>query len=102
MSTLTTTTIKDASANSVAVVGLAKIGNAGENVCSAWVTFIGTDTPPTIIDSYNVTSVDRTAVGYYTLNFGTAMDNINYSVVGSGRAILDSVAALPKWWQSNM
>ena len=32
----------------------------------------------TILDSYNVASVTRTATGRMTVNFDTAMDNVNY------------------------
>jgi len=52
----------------------------GKNQCTAWVNFDGTTTPPTIRDSYNVSSVVRTATGQYDVYFEEDMDNINYSV----------------------
>ena len=55
----------------------------GKNACTAWVNFDGTTTPPTIRDSYNVSSVVRTATGNYDVYFEESMDNVNYSVSGS-------------------
>ena len=52
----------------------------GKNACTAWVNFDGTTTPPTIRDSYNVSSVVRTQTGFYDVYFTTAMDNVNYSI----------------------
>ena len=54
-----------------------------KNQCTAWVNFDGTTTPPTIRDSYNVSSVVRTATGNYDVYFTTPMDNVNYSISGS-------------------
>lgn len=51
-----------------------------KNQCTAWVNFDGTTTPPTIRDSYNVSSVVRTATGVYDIYFTTPMDNANYSI----------------------
>ena len=50
-----------------------------KNQCTAWVVFDGTTTPPTIKDSYNVSSVVRTSTGQYDINFSSDMDNNNYS-----------------------
>lgn len=47
----------------------------------AWVKFNGAN--GTISASYNVTSVTRTAVGTYSINFTTAIADANYVVVGS-------------------
>ena len=55
----------------------------GKNACTAWVSFDGTTTPPTIRDSYNVASVVRTGTGLYDIYFKTPMDNVNYSTVGN-------------------
>lgn len=44
----------------------------------AWVNFNGVNTPPTIRDSYNVSSVTRNATGDYTINFSTAFASTNY------------------------
>lgn len=52
----------------------------GKNACTAWVSFDGTTTPPTIRDSYNVASVVRTSAGIYDVYFATPMDNLNYTL----------------------
>lgn len=52
----------------------------GKNVCTAWVNFDGTTTPPTIRDSYNVASVVRVAPGTYDIYFKENMHNINFSI----------------------
>jgi hypothetical protein len=54
----------------------------GKEICTAWVNFDGTTTPPTIRDSYNVSSVVRIDTGVYDVYFTTSMDNVNYSVAG--------------------
>lgn len=51
----------------------------GKNACTAWVNFDGTTTPPTIRDSYNVSSVIRTATGKYDIYFENPLDNNHYS-----------------------
>jgi hypothetical protein len=50
--------------------------------CRAWVNFNGTGTIA-IRASGNVTSITDNAVGDYTVNFTTAMPDVNYSIVGS-------------------
>ena len=50
----------------------------GKNQCTAWVNFDGTTTPPTIRDSYNVSSVVRTDTGKFDIYFEKPMDNTNY------------------------
>ena len=56
----------------------------GKNACTAWVNFDGTTTPPTIRDSYNVSSVVRVATGQYAIYFNNNMDNVNYcNVLGN-------------------
>ena len=52
--------------------------------CRAWVNFNGTGTVA-IRASGNVTSITDNAVGDYTVNFTTAISDVNYSVVGSAR-----------------
>ena len=47
---------------------------------TAWVNFNGTGTVA-IRDSEGVSSISDNGVGTYTVNFATAMANINYSVV---------------------
>jgi hypothetical protein len=48
--------------------------------CRAWVNFNGTSTVA-IRGSFNVTSITDNGTGDYTVNFKTAMPDINYSVV---------------------
>ena len=50
--------------------------------CRAWVNFNGTGTVA-IRGSFNVTSITDNGTGNYTINFTTAMPDINYSIVGT-------------------
>ena len=50
--------------------------------CRAWVNFNGTGTPA-IRASGNVSSITDNGVGLYTINFTTAMPDVNYTIVGS-------------------
>jgi len=51
--------------------------------CRAWVNFNGTGTVA-IRGSGNVSSITDNGVGNYTVNFTTAMPDVNYAAVGSG------------------
>ncbi|WP_166167864.1 hypothetical protein [Acinetobacter sp. SA01] len=53
-------------------------GNAPTYACRAWVNFNGTGTP-TIRASGNVSSITDNGVGQYTINFTTAMQDVNYA-----------------------
>ena len=79
MSTIQTNTLTSLSGESVNVSAIAKA------LPTAWVNFDGAD--GTVKDSYNVSSVIRTAVGLYTVNFTTPADNTNYVVSISGDRI---------------
>ena len=57
-------------------------GIAGPGLCKAWVNFNGTD-PVQIRAAYNVNSITDHGTGDYTVNFTTAMSNINYAVTAS-------------------
>jgi hypothetical protein len=57
-------------------------GSAPIYACRAWVNFNGTGTVA-IRGSGNVTSITDNGVGDYTVNFTTAMPDVNYAVVGS-------------------
>jgi len=57
-------------------------GTAPLFACRAWVNFNGTGTVA-IRASGNVTSITDNGVGDYTVNFTTAMPDVNYAVVGS-------------------
>ncbi len=48
-------------------------------LCSAWVNFNGTGTVA-INASYNVSSITDNGVGLYTVNFTTALPDINFSI----------------------
>jgi len=54
-------------------------GSAPVYACRAWVNFNGTGTV-SIRASGNVSSITDQGVGYYTVNFATAMPDNNYSV----------------------
>jgi len=51
--------------------------------CKCWVNFDGTTTPPTIRASGNVSSVVRNAIGNYTVNFETPMEDASYSAIAT-------------------
>ena len=57
-----------------------------KQICTAWVNFDGTTTPPTIRDSFNVRDVVRTATGRYEVYFEEDMDNMNFSVTLTSNA----------------
>jgi len=55
--------------------------NLQKRVAQAWVNFSGATNPPTVRDSYNVSSVnDVGATGDYEINFDTNMANATYCV----------------------
>jgi hypothetical protein len=54
-----------------------------KQICKAWVNFNGTTSPGTIRSSYNVSSVTKNGTGNYTVNFTTAMNDVNYTTVGT-------------------
>jgi len=60
--------------------------------CRAWVNFNGTGTVA-IRGSGNVSSITDGGTGLYTINYTTAMPDVNYSVVASGRTSSIFVAA---------
>lgn len=49
--------------------------------CRAWVNWNGTGTVA-IRASFNVTSITDNGTGNYTVNFTTAMPDVNFSVIG--------------------
>ena len=53
--------------------------------CRAWVNFNGTGTPA-IRASFNVSSITDNGTGDYTVNFTTAMPDVNYAVETSSIA----------------
>jgi hypothetical protein len=57
--------------------------------CRAWVNFNGTGTPA-IRESGNVTSITDNGTGNYTINFTTAMPDVNYCPVFGDEGGLDT------------
>ena len=51
-----------------------------QGIANAWVTFDGTDSP-TILQSFNVSSITDTGTGKYWVNFTNPMSSTNYCVV---------------------
>ena len=54
-----------------------------KNTCKAWVSWVGQTAA--IYSSYNVSSVTRTAAGYWTINFTSPLIDANGCVVCSGQ-----------------
>jgi hypothetical protein len=67
--------------NSTGTVALTSALPASSQLCKAWVNWNGSTAA--IRDSYNVSSVTRSATGNYLVNFTTAMTNANYAVAVS-------------------
>ena len=61
-------------------------GTAPLYMCRAWVNFNGTGTPA-IRASGNVSSITDNGTGLYTVNFTTAMPDVNYSAVATGGSV---------------
>jgi hypothetical protein len=76
----TAVTIDASGQQSSTIVGY---GTYNEYKCRAWVNFNGTGTVA-IRASGNVSSITDNGVGAYTVNFTTAMPDINYSVSSQG------------------
>ncbi|MDH5182256.1 MAG: hypothetical protein OEX12_00065 [Gammaproteobacteria bacterium] len=66
------------------IQGKLKVHDEIENrgICTAWVNFDGTQNPPLILDSYNVSDVVDLGVGAYKIIFETPMDLPAYTVAG--------------------
>jgi hypothetical protein len=77
MSEIRATTISNAA-------GTGPITMTGQYAAKAWVNFNGTGTVA-IRDGGNVSSITDGGVGLFTVNFTTAMPDINYSAVASTR-----------------
>ena len=85
--TLTTPTFDSASLATIS-------GTAPLYMCRAWVNFNGTGTVA-IRDSGNVSYITDNGVGNYTVNFTTAMPDVNYAPVGGvGRFYTTSSAGM--------
>ena len=84
--TITTATVGTLNAPS----GVLATQNGMTGIAKAWAQFTGA-TPPVLNGSFNVSSITRNATGYYTINFTTAMSNINYSAVMSGGTVISGL-----------
>jgi len=74
-------TTDDIAANAVTA---AKLGaDQASGLAKAWVNFNGTGTVA-IRASFNVSSITDNGTGDYTVNFTTALADVNYSVVANG------------------
>ena len=60
--------------------GFGSVGKA--YLCRAWVNFDGTGTPA-IREDGNVSSITDNGTGQYTINFTTAMPDVNYAFLGT-------------------
>lgn len=76
---LTISTLNDSS-------GVLATQNGMTGIAKAWVNFNGTGTVA-IRDSFNVSSITDNGTGDYTINFTTAMPNVNYSWIGIAKGI---------------
>ena len=56
--------------------------NVAKRTAKAWVNFNGTGTVA-IRDDFNISSITDNGAGDYTLNFSSALEDINYAVFGN-------------------
>jgi hypothetical protein len=82
MSTIKTTTLSTLDGTATVPVNTVVNGSA-----KAWVNFNGTGTVA-IRASFNVSSITDNGTGDYTVNFTTAMPDINYSFLATGAGII--------------
>ena len=61
--------------------------------CRAWVNFNGSGTVA-IRDDGNVSSITDNGTGDYTVNFTTAMPDVNYAMLGTGRRPVSTADAI--------
>jgi hypothetical protein len=61
--------------------GVLATQNGMTGIAKAWVNFVGSN--GSVNASFNVSSVTRNGTGDYTINFTTAMPNVNYGFAGS-------------------
>lgn len=80
MSTLSVGTIKSTATTPPIIQNSS--GTAIGTFCRAWVNFNGEGTVA-IRAQFNVSSITDNSTGIYTVNFTTAMADVNYAVVGS-------------------
>jgi hypothetical protein len=61
--------------------GVLATQNGMNGIAKAWVSFNGTN--GSMRANFNVSSVTRNGTGDYTVNFATAMPDVNYAIAGS-------------------
>jgi hypothetical protein len=79
---ITDGTIVNADINASAGIASTKLSGVTSEV-KAWVSFTGTGTVA-IRGSFNVSSITDNGTGLYTINFTTAMSDINYAFTTTG------------------
>jgi hypothetical protein len=72
----------------------------GPGLCKAWVNFNGTGTVA-IRAAFNVSSIQDNGTGDYTVNFTTAMPDVNYTATGSSSFIGTSFYPTPIAFNNN-
>jgi len=77
------TTLSSDSVSFYSATKLLSPGLIGGQLCKAWVNFNGTGTVA-IRASFNVSSITDNGTGDYTVNFTTAMVDVNYAAVIGG------------------
>ena len=75
--TIVADTLQDGAGNSTSM------DNAIYGSAKAWVRWTYTASTLTIQKNYNVSSITRTASGFYVVNFTNSLADANYSVSGS-------------------
>jgi hypothetical protein len=96
MSTLKVDAIVDSSNGNTATINSGTpVSTTSTQVAKAWVNFNGTGTVA-IRASYNVSSITDNATGNYTINFTTAMPDVNYAACGMvpGRGTTNSAMTI--------
>lgn len=84
ITTLTSTTETVTTLN--APSGVLATQNGMTGIVKAWLVYNQTGTP-SIVNSFNVSSVTSNSAGNFTVNFSTAMPNANYTCMGSWEAL---------------
>ena len=67
-------------------------GTQTGTLCRAWVNFNGTTSPGTIRAQFNVSSVTKNGTGDYTINFTTAMPDVNYATLLDAITVFNGTA----------
>jgi hypothetical protein len=76
--------------------GVFLTNNAYNGIAKTWVQFAGST--GTIAGSLNVSSITRTGVGNYAINFTTAMPNANYCSASLGSSDSSGTGQMPCVW----